>query len=463
MNARSSASPWAADRFPGRWFVPTMLTQREVHYLHWLTHTWCEGAGRIVELGCFLGGSTMALATGLGANPRAVRPMLTYDAFEMDWFGASILQHPYKCGERFRPLFDLYLKDHLHNIVVREGWIPHNLPREKEPELYPEQEPVEVLFIDAAKTWGVHLSILRTFGRHLVPGKSIVAQQDFKNYYVHWIPLHMHQLRDCFEPVHDVPLSATYSFRYLGGIEQHLDRLRRPADIPVCAIDDTWDEIEAYWEERSAHETLMTILLNRATHFANQKNFEGALAAAKRFVERFPALAETGAGHPTMAAQEFERTMDMLDGVAGDDVDRRAAAASLRAAAPKLMRSQPGAGVTPVHQALWRQVAIRCVEAGIHRIALYGAGDHTRRLLSSGWPEGRLEVTAIIDDAPRSPTLRSIPILRPKDLQTEIDAVILSSDSYEPRLREAATRAFAERSIPIIAMYEPAPLAATAV
>ena len=62
--------------------IPTMLVARELNYLYWLAST-LKGTGEIVELGCFLGGSTAALVAGVRHNPRVDSKILTYDAFEI--------------------------------------------------------------------------------------------------------------------------------------------------------------------------------------------------------------------------------------------------------------------------------------------------------------------------------------------------------------------------------------------
>ncbi len=217
-DGRSCAAS-AARPLPAADHVPSMLTDPELNYLHWLTAQEYRGQGRVVELGCYLGGSTAALADGMTHNPHARTRMLTYDAFIMDEWSNSFLATPYKAGESFRPLFDLYQRHRADRLTVREGWIPEDIAPEAERELYPEQEPVEILFVDAAKTWPLHNTMLRTFGRHLIPHRSVLVHQDFKDPLVYWLPLHMHRLRACFEPLDSIARSCTLSFRYLGGIE----------------------------------------------------------------------------------------------------------------------------------------------------------------------------------------------------------------------------------------------------
>lgn len=461
-------SPWNADPFPGPFTVPTMLTPQEINYLHWLARQHCRGLGRIVELGCFLGGSTMALATGLKANIHGARrlgPMLTYDSFEMDGVAAAMPMHTYRAGERFRPLFDIHLRDHLADVEVREGWVPRDLPVEDEAEFYPEQAPVEVLFIDVAKDWLVHSTILRCFGRHLIPGKSVVVQQDYKYYFGHWIPLHMHQLRECFEILDDVPLSATMSFRYRGGLEERLGDLLRPGDIAPADIPAVWDEIEEFWMRAGSLAASATTRMSRAMH----------LASAGLFVEATEALAsfhawlgkhDVGAFRGSLLVQ-LDHALGHIRNVA---VRRDpAVGAEVAGRADELEKRMAGVGAgdgsgadveNRLRRALCRQIALRCSAMGASRIALYGAGRHTADLLGAGWPGGEtgVDVVAIVDDFARTPRIRGIPVVTPRDLSEDVDAIVISSDGFEDVLAEAAERSLGRRGVPIVRIYGPGPV-----
>src|ERR1700722_4215054 len=63
--------------------VPTMLTAEEGKMLCWLGEHYYQGEGAVVELGCFLGGSTVRLASGLARSGR-VWQMQSYDRFQID-------------------------------------------------------------------------------------------------------------------------------------------------------------------------------------------------------------------------------------------------------------------------------------------------------------------------------------------------------------------------------------------
>lgn len=90
-----------------------------------------------------------------------------------------------------------------------------------------------------------------------------------------------------------------------------------------------------------------------------------------------------------------------------------------------------------------RLAAVRCLQKGYRRIALYGAGRHSVRLVRQPWAEFDVQVVAVIDDEPRTPTLRGVPVVRPHELRPPVDAIVASSDVYEEQLLERARAAFA--------------------
>lgn len=63
------------------------------------------------------------------------------------------------------------------------------------------------------------------------------------------------------------------------------------------------------------------------------------------------------------------------------------------------------------------------------RIALYGAGAHTRKIASvvHGFPE----VVQIIDDAPSAATCIGLPVVNPAEIGEDIRAIVVSSDEHE--------------------------------
>ncbi len=100
----------------------------------------------------------------------------------------------------------------------------------------------------------------------------------------------------------------------------------------------------------------------------------------------------------------------------------------------------------------------RCAERGLGRVLLYGAGKHTRRL-ADALLSPPVSVLAIVDDNPKhaGTFLWNYPVIRRDDaILFRPDAVILSSDTFEDALADAA-RPLADAGAEIIRLYAPQP------
>jgi len=471
MPSIATADPWLCS-YPGFMPIPTMLSRSEIDYLHWLTSTQFSGRGRILDLGCFFGGSTMPLATGLAANVSANHKpnILTYDSFIMD--ADTVPRFPVGLGDgdSFRPIFETYLREHLPRITIREGWLPTSLKPGDDRRLYPEQEPIEILFIDIAKLWPVHDTILRVFGPHLIPGVSTIIQQDFKHHGTYWLGIHMYQLRDCFEPMHDITGGASVSFRYKGGLETELQALISREDIPPASIAQTWRDVDDYWlawerSNRGPSATRLIMHLAAATHLADAGRAEEAIEFLQLFESEFRALLplpEGGGWGEGLLLPQSSNQLDSPTPSLSSDLPllqadflsalRRISQTTNHPAASSLLARHE----IPDTAATWRdsrrRAAVnRCLAAGHKTIALYGAGRHTAELLASGWPHSQLTIAAILDDYPTAKEIRGIPILRPASMPRTVQAVIISSEASEDALFQAATAAL--RAVPIFRIY----------
>lgn len=181
--------------------VPTMLMPGELRLLHYLAEERYTGEGAIVDAGCFLGGSTLALADGLRRNLRRrgveeEKLIRSYDRFEIEgWTVGSFFPESARAGESFRPLFDRNIEPYAGLVDVHPGDV----------RLWPwEGGPVEILFIDLAKHWTVCDWVTWQFFPHLIPGKSVVIQQDYLyHHWVAWIHVTMEFYSEYFEYVCD--------------------------------------------------------------------------------------------------------------------------------------------------------------------------------------------------------------------------------------------------------------------
>lgn len=94
---------------------------------------------------------------------------------------------------------------------------------------------------------------------------------------------------------------------------------------------------------------------------------------------------------------------------------------------------------------------LRCLRHGFRRIALFGAGGHSRELLRWGLPDW-LDCRAILAESGPADPLRGIPVARPGRFDfRQVDAVVLSSVSYEGEMLETLSRL--APSVPVIPLY----------
>lgn len=186
--------------------VRTMLIPDELRLLHYLTDEYYTGEGAIVDAGCFLGGSTLALADGLRRNLRrrgcAEQKLIhSYDRFEIEaWTVGTYFPEEARVGESFRPIFDGNIAAYADLVEVHDGDV---LSRPWT------DGPVEILFIDIAKHWTVCDWVTWQFFPRLIPGKSVVIQQDYLyHHWVAWLHVTMEFYADYFEYVCDTGVNS---------------------------------------------------------------------------------------------------------------------------------------------------------------------------------------------------------------------------------------------------------------
>ncbi|TDJ58098.1 MAG: methyltransferase domain-containing protein, partial [Planctomycetota bacterium] len=111
----------------------------------------------------------------------------------------------------------------------------------------------------------------------------------------------------------------------------------------------------------------------------------------------------------------------------------------------------------PVRKALVDRAVLRCLDAGYRRIALFGAGQHTRWMGSAPWLSRGVEIVTILDETPPAESMLDIRICHPDELADAvdvIDAIVVSSDAHESKLVAVATASPALAGIPIVRIYD---------
>lgn len=197
--------------------VPSMIAPDESLYLHWLARCRYTGQGEIVDGGPLLGGSTVAMAEGLRLNSTVsikTGRIHSYDLFEYTPLMKRLFRRSPEpaAGESLLPRFRKHTQPWADMVRVYPGDI---LMRSWS------GAPIEILFIDVAKSWAIQRHLLREFFGCLIPGVSVVVQQDYFFVSCYWIHLVMEALSDYFRPVH-MPDGPTLGFEVLAPVPQEL-------------------------------------------------------------------------------------------------------------------------------------------------------------------------------------------------------------------------------------------------
>ncbi|WP_300513192.1 hypothetical protein [Aliiroseovarius sp.] len=200
--AEFAQAPWNSARIDGieaTETVPTMLAAEEQALYAWLTGHWMRDLGEVVELGSFVGGSTARLAAGLVAAGRTAH-LHAYDRFgcseglkETMLYPAGIA--PFE-GTDILPLAHALLAPWRDQVTLHPGRI------EKQSW---DGGPIELLVMDASKKIPLMDRMAATFFPSLIPGRSLVIQQDYLHWRTPWIAVQMEAMADWFTPVAFVP------------------------------------------------------------------------------------------------------------------------------------------------------------------------------------------------------------------------------------------------------------------
>ncbi len=186
--------------------VGTMMKPQELDLLFTLARDWYQGIGEIIDLGPFLGSSTISLARGLTANARTINLFHRIFSFDRFWY------EPYVGFESFINQAHLptesFFSHYLHNIRHYSDMVycsPGDLMR-----FTWNQARVELLFIDAAKSWDLNDHIIKQFFGALIPGLSVVVQQDYYFYLCPWIIQTMEHFAPWIAYVGEAPGASAY-------------------------------------------------------------------------------------------------------------------------------------------------------------------------------------------------------------------------------------------------------------
>lgn len=269
--------PWADVELPPEVLaVPTMLSVRERQLLYWLARYHVNGSGRIIDAGSFLGGSTSALAAGLAA--RADGPwdemIAAYDKFRVEQYTIDNYgQYFSDCvvGASFLDAFERNLAPWRNVVEARAGDILDSSWT---------GEPIEILFLDTIKSWVINDFAIRTFFPCLVPGHSIILQQDYLWGFGPWLHITMELLADCVIKLDSMPY-GTVAYLLIAPIPQELFSGARLRDsLPLDRRNYLMDQAVSRWEgeERGLLELAKVMLIAETDLTAAHSEFVATLA-----------------------------------------------------------------------------------------------------------------------------------------------------------------------------------------
>jgi hypothetical protein len=200
-------------------FGMTSITERA--YLLWYARNEFADSGAIVELGCWLGSTTMPLAMGLAENPKVNGPrprIYSYDNFRWDTkleplVAGTSLAGRFRDGDSFQHEFESRVARWRESIIVCAGDLAVG---------HWEHGPIEFLLVDAMKSWALANRTLDRFYPAMIPGRSLLFHQDFAHWFTPWIHLTHFRLRRYFQMVYEVPRSSSVVFRLREAIPREL-------------------------------------------------------------------------------------------------------------------------------------------------------------------------------------------------------------------------------------------------
>jgi Methyltransferase domain len=245
-----------------------MTSRQEQQWLRTYAARSYSGTGVIVDLGCFLGATTIALAEGLVLNRKAKRKQIhAYDLFTWNeryeaWAKGKEVEGLFTIGGSFLPEFLRRTQKWRDHIVIHE----EDLRQARW-----EHGPIEFLFIDAMKSPEVAAAIASNFFPHLVPAKGYVAHQDFPHCFTPWIHFLTFRLRDYFSFVADLPQSSLFR------LEREIEPQALAGDLSPAAVSPA--EIEAAFDHSISlvgHDKKANVIAAKAVAYVERGEFTRA-------------------------------------------------------------------------------------------------------------------------------------------------------------------------------------------
>ena len=193
--------------------VPSMMSVPERRFLHGLAANYYSAEGLIVDAGIFLGASTMCFGTGLRENPslqkalpRWRKPIVSFERAIVTptmpgFFKRNGLDIHLTPGESFADLVKTNVRPVIDLVDLRLGDILETGKIE---------QPIEILFLDVLKLPEISKFVVETYYPRLIPGRSIVIQQDYFYDLLPYVKTYQEFFSDYFTYVGEIGSSGVF-------------------------------------------------------------------------------------------------------------------------------------------------------------------------------------------------------------------------------------------------------------
>ncbi len=193
--------------------VPSMMSVAERRFLYGLAAKYYSGEGLIVDAGIFLGASTMCFGEGLRENLRTQNavakwrhPVVSFERGIVTptmpaFFKRNGLDINLSPGDAFADLVRANVKPVLDLVDLRIGDIQETGKIE---------QPIEILFLDVLKLPEINKFIVENYYSRLIPGRSIVIQQDYFYDLLPYVKTYQEYFEDYFTYVGEIGSSGVF-------------------------------------------------------------------------------------------------------------------------------------------------------------------------------------------------------------------------------------------------------------
>jgi hypothetical protein len=281
-----------------------MISLEERIYLRWLARLAWRDTGHILEIGPWLGGSTLCLAEGARARREAPRHRIyAVDNFLWRPFMDERARLGLRPGDSFAPHFRAHVAAFSKLVIDLEASLPdEEIPGDSEAAAQRDQhtgereifrwekrEPIEILFVDGAKSWRGLRHLLISVGESLQPGSLLVCQ-DLKYWGCYWVPMVLGRLERWLELIHDVRSGDCVAFR-LGDALPASELAAIPQDVHAAdpgeafaALDRLGQALLRSGDELAPH----NLALAKVKFLAHRGDLDGACRAFRRSQADWP-------------------------------------------------------------------------------------------------------------------------------------------------------------------------------